>query len=331
MPSISVVIPTYNRAQNLIKALSSVSQQTYQPVEIIVVDDGSTDETESVVRSFRSELNKTSTTVEFIQHNTNKGPAAARNTGIEHATGDFVAFLDSDDWWLDQKLELQMQLLVDSSPDTAVIYCEYYRQDEKNYRRKPNSQCYSGDVHEQLLQGWCPATTSLFLIRREALSDVGGFETGVMSFEDYDLWLRLAETYNFDYYPEPLVVKRVNGDDQLSSGGSVRRHNLNAFLNKWGDQMAAVDPSAPRRFKRQHIRNIAWDKTMEALDSGDRIDSIRQFKQYCQYGSPPLRRIGEYAIFFFGGQRIHSNIRSMYKKFAWESVTTQDDNDRCLY
>jgi glycosyltransferase involved in cell wall biosynthesis len=121
MPKVSVIIPTYNRAGLLKRAIQSVLNQIYQDFEIIIVDDASTDNTENVIESFKEHR------IRYIKHESNKGAAVARNTGIKFANENYIAFQDSDDEWLPEKLEKQMEIIEHASPRVGVVYTGYRR------------------------------------------------------------------------------------------------------------------------------------------------------------------------------------------------------------
>jgi len=123
-PTVSVIISTYNRAHLIGRAIQSVLNQTYQDFEVIVVDDGSTDNTEEIVKSFNDPR------IRYIRHEKNKGAAAARNTGIKAARGKYIAFQDSDDEWLPEKLEKQMKVFENAPPEAGVVYTDMQRINE---------------------------------------------------------------------------------------------------------------------------------------------------------------------------------------------------------
>ena len=171
-PIVSVIIPTYNRVYLLGRAIRSVLTQTYQDFEIIVVDDGSTDNIEDVVTNFNDSR------IKYIRHEKNKGGAVARNTGIKAARSKYSAFLDSDDEWLSDKLKQQIECLENSDEEVGVVYCEFYSQDDNSgfMEEPPNPDLYTGDVYKYLLGGWCPVSTSLFLVDHQLLIKVGLFD-----------------------------------------------------------------------------------------------------------------------------------------------------------
>ena len=148
-PTVSIIIPTYNREQLIARSIKSVLNQTYQDFEIIIVDDASTDNTEEVISNFNDKR------IRYIRHEKNKGAAAARNTGIRAARCDYIAYQDSDDEWLPEKLARQMELLEDASPQVGVIYTGFWK--TENHRRTyiPFSWVSqkNGDIHKELLKG----------------------------------------------------------------------------------------------------------------------------------------------------------------------------------
>jgi len=206
-PDISVIIPTYNRSAMLLRALESVRRQTLPPTEIIVVDDGSTDDTAKVItREFPE--------VQYI-HQENSGVSSARNTGINAARGEWIAFLDSDDEWLPTKLGEQVKAL-HHQPEyrishTAEIWIRHGRQVNpmKKHRK------YGGYIFQQCLP-LCIISPSSVIIHRSVFQEVGMFDESLPACEDYDLWLRICARYPVLYIEKPLIVKYGGHLDQLS-------------------------------------------------------------------------------------------------------------------
>ncbi len=207
MSSISVVIPTHNRAPMLREAVESVLSQSLRPGEILVVDDGSTDETEEVIRCFGKRVG--------YMKQPNSGPSTARNLGWRSTRGEWVAFLDSDDLWLPRKLELQMKALSNSS-DTPLCYTDeiWIRQNKRVNPCKHHAK-YSGWIFQHCLPR-CIISPSSALIRRNVLEELGGFDESLAVCEDYDLWLRLTSRYPVMFLEEKLIIKRGGHPDQLS-------------------------------------------------------------------------------------------------------------------
>jgi glycosyltransferase involved in cell wall biosynthesis len=200
-PTISVIIPTYNRAHLVGRAILSVLQQTYRDFEIIVVDDSSADNTEEVVKSFDDER------IRYFKRNKNRGGAAARNTGVKLAQGKFIAFLDSDDEWFPEKLRKQIALINKSPDSVGAVYCLHYSQDDSlGYIIRPSTYSLGrGDVYYLLLNGWCPPSTSLFMLHTRVFEKSGLFDESLTSFQDYDLWIWVAKHCEFEFVNELFV------------------------------------------------------------------------------------------------------------------------------
>lgn len=201
MPTASIVIPTLNRAHLVTRAIKSVLTQTYQDFEIIVVDDGSIDETEKVIKSCNNKR------IKYIKHKKTKGPGAARNTGIEAAIGYYIAFLDSDDEWLPTKLEKQINLFKKTTFNAGLIYCGVAHIDQinRNVKEKwiPKYRGYT--FKKNLSENFVVSGSSTVIVQRKALEKAGKFDESLTSCEDWDLWIRIAKYYEFDFVPEILV------------------------------------------------------------------------------------------------------------------------------
>lgn len=202
-PNVSVVVPVYNGATTVKQTIESVLQQTYQNFEIIVVNDGSQDETLAVISSIQDERIK-------VFSYSNAGLSASRNHGFARACGEFVAFLDADDLWTNDKLELQLKAL-EQNPQAFVAYSWTDHIDECGKFLRPASYTsLNGNIYERLLIGNFLACGSNTLIRTQALKEVGGFDESLNSAEDWDMWLRLAARYEFVVVPRPQVLYRIS-------------------------------------------------------------------------------------------------------------------------
>lgn len=207
MELVSVIIPTYNRAAYILEAVESVLSQTYKHVELIVVDDGSTDATGELLLQQGEKLT--------ILHTSHEGPGAARNCGIAAARGDYIAFLDSDDVWLPEKLRLQTRFFHDL-PDACVCQTEeiWIRNGVRVNPMKKHKK-YSGWIFEQCLP-LCIVSPSSVIIRRSVFDRVGVFDEAYPACEDYELWLRIAARYPIYLIDTPLIIKRGGHADQQS-------------------------------------------------------------------------------------------------------------------
>lgn len=227
---VEVVIPAYNAERTIGEALDSVAAQTVPPERVIVVDDGSSDATAAKVRSFAA--SHPGLEVLCLQQ-ANAGLAAARNRGLELARATFVALLDADDAWLPQKLERQLALFERPGAERlGLVYCDFSLMSEEGapladdeFELDPRVR---GEVYQRLLHGNAVAgSASAVLIRRACLARVGLFDETLVSAEDWDLWLRLARHYEFDFVPEPLVRLRrhpanMQKDESRMRAGELR-------------------------------------------------------------------------------------------------------------
>jgi glycosyltransferase involved in cell wall biosynthesis len=219
-PQVSVIIPTYNRAWIIEEAIDSVLAQDYTEFELIVVDDGSTDHTSDVLDSYRNVIKV------FPQKN--KGVSAARNRGIAEASGKFIAFLDSDDLWLPQKLTVQIGFF-NQTPDALICQTEEVwirnglRVNPKKRHKKP-----SGRIFKPSLE-LCLVSPSAVMIHRDLFDRLGGFDETLPACEDYDLWLRISCRFPIHLIDTPLIIKRGGHDDQLSKGAGLDRFRIKAI------------------------------------------------------------------------------------------------------
>jgi glycosyltransferase involved in cell wall biosynthesis len=205
MTDVSVIIPTYECERYISLAIDSVLAQTFKDYEIIIIDDGSTDNTQNELKKY-SMMNN----IKIIRQS-NQGPSAARNCGIKMSSGKFIAFLDADDIWLPKKLEMQITFLR-NNPLVHLVYCNAYIFKENFTWGKTHfnfSHPASGKVLNQLfLLNFIPLLT--VVIRRSILNTVGLFDETVIASEDYDLWLRICQTTTIAFINEPLAKYRVS-------------------------------------------------------------------------------------------------------------------------
>jgi glycosyltransferase involved in cell wall biosynthesis len=219
MPETTVVIPTYNRADVLQRAMDSVLGQTVRDLELVVVDDGSTDDTQGVVESYDDDR------VRYVAHETNRGANVARNTGIEAAAGQYVAFLDSDDEWHPRKLEAQLERLHSPGSEWAGAYCDTTTQAEGasgRFQRRVADLLAAADeerttegserlADEILADNVQPAAGSTLVVETGVARSVGGFDEELDRFQDPEFVLRILEEGPLAYVEEPLVIRHDTG------------------------------------------------------------------------------------------------------------------------
>ena len=215
MPRVSAIIPTYNRKAFVREAVASVLDQTYGDYELIVVDDGSEDGTEEALQHYDEKL-------QFV-YQANQGVSVARNHGLALAQGEFIAFLDSDDLWLPEKLGVQVSCM-DEHPGEQICYTDeiWIRRGVRVNPRKKHAK-YSGEIYPQCLP-LCIISPSSALMRRGLFEEVGGFDPDFPVCEDYDLWLRVAARFPVFFIPQRLIVKRGGHPGQLSQQGWGNDH-----------------------------------------------------------------------------------------------------------
>ena len=209
MTAVSVIIPTYNRARKLLRAISSVLYQTFIDYEVIVVDDGSNDGTAACLEPVMGRI-------EYLRHPDNMGVSAARNEGIKASRYPFIAFLDSDDYWLPKKLSTQMDFFK-RNPEAVACQTEeiWIRKGLRVNPRKRHLKP-SGEIFVPSLK-LCLVSPSAVVLKRSLLDEVGFFDEDLPACEDYDLWLRISCRYPIHLIPRRLVVKEGGYPDQLSS------------------------------------------------------------------------------------------------------------------
>ncbi len=207
IPKVSVIIPTFNRADLLAQAIDSVLSQSYTDFELIVVDDGSTDATQALLSRYRERIRY------LFQEN--RGVSAARNLGIKVARGRYICLLDSDDLWLRDKLKEQIRLMK-GDPKIRVSYTdEVWIRGGKRVNQGKRHRKYSGWILRKLLP-LCLISPSSVMIERGVFEEVGLFDESFPVCEDYDLWLRIGSRMPIYLIEKPLIVKRGGRADQLS-------------------------------------------------------------------------------------------------------------------
>lgn len=240
---VSVVIPTYNRQEFVLRALESVAAQTRAPAEVIVVDDGSTDGTaEAIAGRFPG--------VRCLRQE-NRGVSAARNRGVAVARGDWIALLDSDDEWVPHKLERQVEA-IEAAPGHRLCHSDeiWIRHGRRVNPRRRHAKA-GGRIFQRCLP-LCVISPSAVLLERALVVELGGFDESLPACEDYDLWLRICAREPVLFVAEPLVIKHGGHDDQLSR------------------TVPALD-----RFRIQALENLLASVDLGAEDRSAAIDTLR--------------------------------------------------------
>ena len=219
-PKVSVVIPTYNRGWVLREAIDSVLAQDYTDYELIVVDDGSTDNTRKILDSYGRDI--------IVLQQPNKGVSAARNRGIAESRAQLVALLDSDDIWLPQKLTRQVAFFK-SNPEALICQTEEtWVRNGVRVNPKKRHHKFSGMIFEPSL-ALCLVSPSAVMIRKTLFDTVGLFDESLPACEDYDLWLRVSCRYPVFLIDEPLIIKHGGHEDQLSKAAGLDKYRIQSL------------------------------------------------------------------------------------------------------
>ncbi|AEH45966.1 glycosyl transferase family 2 [Thermodesulfatator indicus DSM 15286] len=226
-PLVSVIIPTYNREKFLKEAIESVLAQTFRSFELIVVDDASTDKTPYLVSRYP---------LRYVRKVKRQGVSAARNTGIRLAQGEFIAFLDSDDLWLPEKLAEQIAFFERRPEAVAVQTEEIWIRRGKRVNPRKRHEKPSGYFFDRALE-LCLISPSGVMLKRKVFREIGLFDESFLACEDYELWLRLLTRYPVFLIEKPLVIKRGGHEDQLSATPGLDYFRLKALAKIYRDPL----------------------------------------------------------------------------------------------
>lgn len=301
MPTVSIVIPTLNRAHLIGRAIKSVLAQTYQDIEIIVVDDGSIDETERVIQECGNER------IKYIKHKKTKGPGAARNAGIEASSGYYIAFLDSDDEWMPTKIEAQIRLFKNRNKKIGLVYTgvEIIDQNKKIVIEKVLCK-YKGFVFDKILSTNFIVGSSTIMIKRRVLDKAGQFDEYLPSCEDWDLWIRVARYYEFDFVPD-LLVKHFSHFQRISSNFDTVLLGLERFSKKYEIEIDRLR----KNIKAMHFSHIGNHFCYYGDETLAKKYLTQAFKTY------PINPVYFFTLIFFifFGQTFYTRLSSFTRSF----------------
>jgi len=258
---ISVVIPTHNRADLLMRAVQSAVLQTYKDIEIIVVSDGSTDNTAELMRV----QGKKDTRISFIEYHPAGGGNTARNLGVECASGEYVAFLDDDDEWMPNKLEKQMKVFAEN-PDIGLVctgITVVYVDEKIRYNSIPNLQ---GDLRRQILLKNVIGTTSSVIVKKNLVLDTGGFDTKLIALQDYDLWIRICQRTKVGVVNEACLNYYNYTKSKQVSSDTIKYSDAFIHINKkYYDWFSELDLEE-QRMKRYYECMLLANKSIRNKD-----------------------------------------------------------------
>jgi glycosyltransferase involved in cell wall biosynthesis len=282
-PRVSVIIPTFNRRDYLPIALDSVLAQTYTDYEIVIIDDGSTDDTRDILAPYEKSIRY------FYQENL--GIAAARNRGIEESRGTYLALLDSDDYWLPGKLACQVEGL-EKNPQWGMVATRCSSISPDGRFRRHNRPGKSGWILTDLFKSNFIRTSSA-MITRQCLEQVGLFDTSLPECEEYDLWLRIAHRYPIGFITQPLTVYTDNPHG-VSTDSLAGRHVRIRVLDK--EYLRECLP--PALYRRRMARNYHY-LGRHYLRRGRRSEGKNYLRQAAQLNPLDLKNLFHYLLNLF--------------------------------
>ncbi len=269
-PLVSVVIPTYNREETLPLAIDSALAQTYENLEIIVVDDCSTDGTMELIKTKYAE------DIQLIQHTENRGGSAARNTGINAASGKYIALLDSDDEWAPQKIEKQVLRLEELSGEWVAAYTDYYQTRQSKlieifdniFSRTSGQEGGEEIIKDVLTKQFAHGGSSSLLIRADVLKEIEGFDERFQRHQDIELLLRLLQCGKLAYVDEELFHKNDSGDPSLEaviSSDQLYRERFSSLIEDYERRGVDVTGIQNYRLAKFYFRNGLFQKGFHNL------------------------------------------------------------------
>jgi glycosyltransferase involved in cell wall biosynthesis len=255
MPLISVVIPAYNAEKTILETIESVLNQTFSDLELIVINDGSTDSTLNIVSSIKDPRLK-------VYSYPNAGVAVSRNRGTAQTCGEFISFIDADDLWTPDKLEAQLKAL-QANPQAAVAYSWVdYITASGEFFRPGNYITINGNAYQELLIHCVLENGSNPLIRKQALTEVGGFEQELSLAEDWDMWLRLAARYNFVAVPSPQILYRMSAQSASTNILKMEAACLKCIVKAYNQA-----PASLQHLKKKTLATLYRYLSFKALEA----------------------------------------------------------------
>ncbi len=265
-PLFSVIIPTYNRARKVVRAVESVLAQTLADFDVWVIDDGSSDQTAQALSPYLNHIHYLS--------QVNSGVAEARNCGMRESSGQYIALLDSDDWWYPQKLGV-VAAAIKAHSDVGLFYSQFdvfNEAGEKLWRNQ--SRAITGSAYRSLLKGdFLAASTTVF--KRECIDRVGNFDREMTPCEDWDLWLRIARGYPISLVPEALVAFEYESADKVTADTSAWLAGHDRVVQKAFAEDETLSPAV----RQSILANIAYVKGKVCLEANDSQGATRWFKE----------------------------------------------------
>lgn len=260
---VSVIIPTRNRKEELVRAIESVRTQSLPAKEIIVVDDMSDFSVKKLLSGHPGDE------IAVIRNSTRLGASESRNIGARQSCGEFLAFLDSDDYWEPTKLENQMSVFR-RRPELGLVYCDQWRVDGRGQKNQSGKMLVDTDIFGHLIQGWTAPNTSTLVFRRKVFLELGGFDSKLSSCQDHDVWMRVGQQQvPVGFHPERLAYFSSSSPIRISRDYVRRLEGMERFLEKWkGAIEDSFGKAAFKRFKSEYVTKVAYPLASMCLREG---------------------------------------------------------------
>ena len=258
MPIVSIIVPTYNRSNLVVRAIKSVLTQSFTDFELIVVDDASTDDTQQLIAEIKD------TRIKIIRHEKNKGAPVARNTGIKSSIGEYIGFLDDDDEWLPEKLEKQLKLYKTSGNEVGLIYSGFYFVSARNNRVLSNvTPNKKGNLYSDLLRRNILGSPTP-LIKRYCFDKAGLFDETLPSCQDWDMWIRISKFYKFDFVSDALSNVYVHGR-QISTNLNAKIVAREKLITKYHEDLVQNPAILAFLFRRLGVLCCIYGNSKKAI------------------------------------------------------------------
>lgn len=263
MQKVSVIIPTHNRSERMIRAVDSVRRQTYKNLEIVIVNDASIDDTEEIASKIDDDR------IIYLRIEKSQGANHARNFGVSHSSGAYLAFLDDDDEWFDEKIDKQLKVF-EEYPEVGLVYTQRKIINDENQYYYSNKKDV-GDLSHKIIMENPIGTTSSVMLKRDIFEKVGGFDPQILINQDHDLWIRVAQVTQVGIVDEPLVlyydlhkINRISNDFERMKSTSL------IFQKKYKDLLKQLTPKEIRKrksnkFMRYSILEVSNKHFLRAL------------------------------------------------------------------
>jgi glycosyltransferase involved in cell wall biosynthesis len=298
--TVSVIIPTRNRRNELIRAIDSVRAQSCPPVQVIVVDDKS----DFSVNLFL--LEHYGNSIQVISNERNLGPAESRNVGARAAQGEYLAFLDSDDYWHPKKLEKQLAIFT-VKKDVGLVYCDQWLVGIDGRQMESKKHLIDQQLWEYLSHGWTAPNPSTLVFKRSVFMQLGGFDPQLRSSEDHDLWMRIAQArIPVAYCPDRLSFFSMRSPSRLSYNNEIRLNGIRPFLSKWRSQIIeSYGRKYYKRFEADYVNKIAFPLVIDAIKKLDFLHALTIIWRQLVFNSLFYKQLGAGIL-----RRLLRNLRS---------------------